>query len=276
MTLWHALVIAALQGVTELFPVSSLGHAVILPALLGWHIDQQAASFLPFLVVLHFGTATALLVYFWRDWAGLVRALVGAGKTEWVAEERRLIWLMVVATIPAVIVGFTLEKILRQLFGAPEIAALFLVVNGVVLFGGERLRKRVNSGGLRTLTWKGALAIGVWQCTALVPGISRSGATILGGLLAGLHHEAAARFSFLIATPIIFAAGVLEIPKMLQHPELGLGALVWVSGAVAGICAYLSVAFLMRYFGNRDLDALDPFAYYCAAAGVIAFVLLQA
>lgn len=276
MTPLQALVIAALQGITELFPVSSLGHAVILPALLGWHIDRQATSFLPFLVVLHLGTATALLVYFRRDWVDLARGLLGIGITEGVSEARRLIRLMIVATVPAVIVGFTLEKILRHLFGYPEIAALFLAVNGIVLFAGERLRQRSNSGELRTLTWKGALAIGIWQCTALIPGISRSGVTILGGLLTGLHHKAAARFSFLIATPIIFAAGVLEVPKMLHQSGLGLRPMVWVSGAIAGICAYLSVAFLMRYFGERDLDALDPFAYYCLATGALSLVVFLA
>ncbi|TAL77030.1 MAG: undecaprenyl-diphosphate phosphatase [Beijerinckiaceae bacterium] len=197
------------------------------------------------MVVLHLGTATALLIYFWRDWSGLIRGLVGAGEEKQGAEDRRSIWLMIVATIPAVIVSFVLEKFLRHLFGAPEIAALFLVVNGVVLFGGERLRQRTNNGELGVLTWRGALAVGLWQCTALIPGISRSGATILCGLLAGLHHKAPARFSFLIATPIIYAAGVLEIPKMLHHSALGLSPLIWASGAVAGVCAYLSVAFLL-------------------------------
>ncbi|SME91711.1 undecaprenyl-diphosphatase [Tistlia consotensis] len=270
MTLLQALAVAALQGITELFPVSSLGHAVVLPALLGWSLDRQGGSFLPFLVVLHLGTATALLVFFRRDWVALVGALLGFGEPEERAERRRLIGLMVVATLPAVVVGFALEKTFRELFATPVVAAAFLVVNGAVLFGGERLRRRSSHGELSSLTWKGALAIGLWQCTALIPGISRSGATILGGLLAGLHHKASARFSFLIATPIIFAAGVLEVPKLLHQSSAALDATVWLAGAVAAVCAYASTAFLMRYFGERDLDALDPFAWYCMALGAVA------
>jgi undecaprenyl-diphosphatase len=274
MTPFQAFVLAALQGITELFPISSLGHSVVLPALLHWNIDQQQAGFLPFLVVLHVGTATALLVYFRRDWIELCGAVLGAGPAGPRAEHRRLVWLLIVATLPAVVLGFAFEAPLRKLFGSPEVAALFLVLNGVVLLVGERLRKRGRAGDLASLTWMGALMIGLWQCTAFIPGMSRSGATILGGLLVGLRHEASARFSFLIATPIIAAAAVLEVPKLLHHSTLGLGGAVWMSGVVAGVCAYLSVAFLMRYFGKRDIDALDPFGYYCVAAGAVALAIL--
>jgi len=269
MTLLQAIIIAVLQGVTELFPVSSLGHAVILPALLDWQIDQRAADFLPFLVVLHLGTATALLVYFWRDWIGLLLAFIGLGTGEERRAHWRLTWLIIVATVPAVIIGFALEKFFRALFGAPIAAASFLVLNGVLLFIGERLRRRGGERKLESLTALQALTIGLWQCTALIPGISRSGATMVGGLLLGLHHKEAAHFSFLIATPIILGAAVLEVPHLLHQGVMaGIGPAAWVAGIVAGITAYASIAFLMRYFGKHDFQALDPFAYYCAAAGL--------
>jgi len=279
MTAFQALVTAILQGVTELFPVSSLGHAVILPAILGWQIDQQSPSFLPFLVVLHLGTAAALLVYFWRDWIQLLLAVFGRPTERPRADELRLLGLIIIATIPAAIVGFALNKFLRSLFGVPTVAAVFLIVNGFILFAGERLKRRSDRGSaeLASLDWRGALMIGLWQCTALIPGISRSGVTMVGGLLAGLHHKEAARFSFLIATPIIIGASVLEVPKLLHHDAAGgsgFTGLAVVAGIVAGITAYLSIAFLMRYFKTHDFEALDPFAWYCWAAGALSLALL--
>jgi len=273
MTALQAILTAILQGVTELFPVSSLGHAVILPRLAGWHIDQEGPAYLPFLVVLHVGTAAALLAYFWRDWAQLAGAFIGMGRPEERRERWRLLWLIVVATIPAVILGFTLEKWFRSLFGAPAVAAAFLIVNGFVLFAGERLRRRSGERTLATMSWIEAITIGLWQSAALIPGISRSGTTMVGGLLFGFHHREAAHFSFLIATPIIAGAAVLEVPKLL-HAHEGIGAVAWSAGAVAGVVAWLSVAFLMRYFRRHDFEALDPFAYYCWAAGAIALGLL--
>jgi undecaprenyl-diphosphatase len=279
MTAVQAYLTAFLQGITELFPVSSLGHAVLLPKLAGWHIDQEAPSYLPFLVVLHLGTAAALLLYFWREWIDLLRAVLGRPTRRRRAEELRLLALIIVATIPAVVIGFVFEKRLRLLFGAPVFAALFLILNGFVLFAGERLRRRTaarrpaagddDSAIVGALGWRGALLIGLWQCTAFLPGISRSGATMVGGLLAGLHHRAAARFSFLIATPIIAGAGVLEVPKLLHHGAHFTGVAL-LSGIVAGATAYASIAFLMRYFGKHDVEALDPFAWYCWAVGAAA------
>lgn len=273
MTLLQALITAVLQGVTELFPVSSLGHAVILPTLLGWHIDQHAPGFLPFLVVLHLGTAAALLLYFWRDWVGLALAFFGVGPADERRANWRLLWLVVVATIPAVIIGFALEKWFRHLFGAPAVAAFFLIVNGGLLFVGERLRRRAGEGKLEVMTWPQALLIGLWQCTALIPGISRSGATMVGGLLAGLHHREAAHFSFLIATPIILGAGVLEVPHLV-HQGGSIGSVAWLAGLVAGATAYASIAFLMHYFRRHDFEALKPFAYYCWAFGALSLGLL--
>ncbi len=287
MTFLQAIIFAVVQGVTELFPVSSLGHAVILPAVLGWHIDQNAPRFLPFLVVLHLGTATALLLYFWREWLSLLLAALGRGgaTSRTIRENRHLIALIVIGTLPAVVLGFVFEKPLRHLFGSPVAAAVFLILNGVVLFAGERLRRRANVAmdrrDLARAGWVDALIVGLCQTTAFFPGISRSGATIVGGLLVGLRHEDAARFSFLLATPIILGAAVLEVPKLL-HASGGSGAahlsagLLWAAGIVAGVTAYASTAFLMRYFRSREESAaLDPFAYYCWLAGGLALLYLK-
>ena len=275
MTALQAILTAILQGVTELFPVSSLGHAVILPRLAGWNIDQAAPEYLPFLVVLHVGTAAALLAYFWKDWAQLAGALIGMGSPKERGERWRLLWLIVVATIPAVILGYALEKFggARVIFGSPVVAAIFLIVNGFVLFAGERLRHRGGERKLETMSWVEATVIGLWQSAALIPGISRSGTTMVGALLFGFHHRESAHFSFLIALPVIAGAAVLEVPK-LMHAHEGIGAIAWVAGAVAGVVAWLSVAFLMRYFRRHDFEALDPFAYYCWAAGAVALGLL--
>ncbi|MBU6508528.1 MAG: undecaprenyl-diphosphate phosphatase, partial [Alphaproteobacteria bacterium] len=181
--------------------------------------------------------------------------------------------LIVVATIPAVILGFALEKFFRNLFGTPVVASVFLIVNGGLLFFGERLRRAGRS--VRTIDgmrWRDAIYIGLWQSTALIPGISRSGATMVGGLLAGLHHEDSARFSFLIATPVIAGAAVLEVPKLLHAGSFG--PVAWIAGAVAGVTAFLSVVFLMRYFKRHDFEALDPFAWYCWTFGAVSLALL--
>ena len=283
MTHLQAIVLAVLQGATELFPVSSLGHAVVAPALLGWHIDQHAPAFLPFLVMLHVGTATALLAFFWRDWWAIGTGVLGLGAAHQVAESRRVFGLIVLATLPAVVIGFVLEHPLRRLFGDPVVAAAFLVVNGLLLLGAEKLRAAARGRGgagaaprpLSSLTARDAVTIGFWQCAAFIPGISRSGATMVGGLVRGIDHEGAAHFSFLIATPVIAGAAVLEVPKMLHagmpHGALGLAALAAV---VAGVTAYASTAFLMRYFRNHETWALNPFAYYCCAAGVGSLAVL--
>jgi len=272
----HAIVLAVLQGVTELFPISSLGHAVIVPRLFGWPVDQHAPDFLPFIVVLHLGTAIALLLYFWRDWRFILEGLTGLGGRDErsAAEARRLLYLVILATLPAAVVGFAFEKWVRNLFASPLVAALFLIANGFLLLLGDRLRDRAstdNRDRLNALGWQRALLIGIWQCAAFIPGISRSGATMVGGLAAGLHHTDAAHFSFLIATPIIAGAAVLEIPKLHALPGGGLTPLVILAGIVAGITAYLSIAFLMRYFRRHNFDdALVPFAIYCWVAGTIA------
>lgn len=275
MTAFQALFIAVLQGATELFPVSSLGHAVVLPRLLNWTLDQKAPEFLPFLVVLHLGTATALLLYFWRDWLGFALAILGRGGKGSKA-ERRIFVLVCVATLPAAVLGFVLEHTLRGFFGSPVLAAQFLIVNGIILFVGERI-KRTGRKSLDKIGWKAALAIGACQALALIPGISRSGATMVGGILAGLTHKEAARFSFLLATPVIAGAGVLELPKLIKlHDTVAFdGGLMALAGVVAGITAYVTTAVLMHYFKKHELETLDPFAWYCWAAGAGALLVMM-
>jgi len=274
MSAVQAIMIAIVQGATELFPVSSLGHAVVLPALLGWDLDQRSPAFLPFLVMLHVGTAVALLGYFWRDWWKLATGVVGLGDEHARAEARRVFKLVVIATIPAVIAGFLLERFVRGLFGTPLVAAIFLVVNAGILLFGEQLRSTARRP-LTSLTTGDALAIGLWQCSALIPGISRSGATIVGGLLRGIDHEGAAHFSFLIATPIILGATVLEVPKLLAAEIApGVFRLAALAAVIAGATALASTAFLMRYFRGHDVLALNPFAYYCLVFGLGSVALL--
>lgn len=279
MTTIQALVIAILQGVTELFPVSSLGHAVIVPALLQWNLDERGITFLPFLVMLHVGTAAALLLFFWRDWRALVLGACGAAGSVEVRESRHILLLIVIATIPAVVIGFAFENLLRTLFGTPEIAALFLILNGVILLIGDRLRMRQSTAvdrPIALLTVRDAFIVGCWQCIAFLPGISRSGATMTGGLLRGIDHQTAARFSFLIALPIIVAATASQALK-LHHAHLGLVALrpALIGACVAAVTAWLSTAFLMRYFSQHESWALRPFAFYSVAAGACSFVALR-
>jgi undecaprenyl-diphosphatase len=275
MTALQAIVLAIVQGITELFPISSLAHAVILPALLGWNVDEGGDSFLPFLVVMHVGTAVALLLYFWRDWLTFAAAvLIRRGPRA--AAERRIFWRVVVATIPAVIVGFFLEKQLKTIFGSPVLAAGFLIANGVMLFIAERLSRGRHDKPLARLRWLDAVLIGLCQCLALIPGFSRSGATMAGGYLSGLNHEDAARFSFLTATPIILGAAVLETPKLLNAHDT-FSSVAIIAGLVAGVVAFLSTVLLMRWFRQTEIRAFDPFAIYCvvAGAGSVAWLLLR-
>jgi undecaprenyl-diphosphatase len=282
MTLMQVVVLALIQGVTELFPISSLGHAVIIPDLFNWNLDQQGEWFLPFLVVMHLGTAIALLIYFWRDWFDFGMAVV-LNRGARPAEERRLFWRVVVATIPAVIIGAVFEKLLKTFaFGLPGVASAFLIVNGVILFLSERL-KRVEPKSIDALTLVDALIIGFCQCLALIPGISRSGLTMVGGFRVGLDHKDAARFSFLTATPIIIGATVLEAPKLLKlkhaAPAKGFDPtnmlhLSILAGALAGAAAFASLWAIMKWFKGHDIKAFDPFAYYCMGAGVL-FLTVQ-
>ncbi len=275
MDFLQTILVAVLQGATELFPVSSLGHAVVVPALLDWQLNQHSPAFLPFLVLLHTGTATALLAYFWRDWWQMAAGVVGIAGQQEAARHRRLLLLIVIATIPAVIFGFAFNKFFKELFDSPIIAAGFLLLNGAMLIGAERLRGKQGTRELEDMTVTDAVIVGFWQCGALFPGISRSGATIVGGLLRGVTHEAAAHFSFLIALPVIVGATVLEVPKMLKAGLApGVLQLSVIAAVVAGVVAFASTAFLMRYFRSTEKWSLVPFGIYCLVFGAGAVLWL--
>lgn len=275
--------LAALQGATELFPVSSLGHAVVVPALFHLGVNPAAPSFVPFLALLHIGTGMALVVLYRDQWIGIVRGFVVAsvrGRIE--TPDQRLAMLLLVGTIPAGLVGVVLETTLKNLFAQPRIAAAFLVANGAILAGAELLRRRSERasstpaeresrfGAVEEMTFPRAALVGAFQVLALLPGISRSGVTMAGGLVAGLRHTEAVRFAFLLATPIILAAGVLEVPQL---PGSGAPIGMYVLGAVvAGVIAYGSARLLVRYF---QVGRLDPFAGYCAVLGVSALIILR-
>jgi len=271
----RALVLGLLQGVTELFPVSSLGHSVILPSLLGWNIHQNDQYFLTFLVATHLATAIVLLIFFWRDWVRIVRGLGRSLRDRGIEPDdadAKLGWLLIVGTIPAGILGLALESALRKVFASPTSAAIFLTLNGVLLAGAEYLRRRAPVTDeeddvriARTVSWRDSALVGAAQALALIPGFSRSGAAMGGGLLVGLSHKDAARFSFLLATPIIGAAAVLKLPELAGSSGNGVRGQALVGALGAAFSAYLSVRFLMRYFETRTLT---PFAIYCFCAGL--------
>ncbi len=260
LNIWQIIFLAVLQGVTELFPISSLGHTVIIPGLLGWGnlINNTSCGgqscFLPIIVALHLGTSIALVIYFWRDWLQIFLTLarnikegeVHTGTEEWMS------WLIIIGVIPAGILGVLLETPLKQLFASPTIAAAFLVRS------------------LSSLSWREALIVGFAQSLALIPGISRTGVTIVAGLGVRLNHEDATRYSFLLGTPLIGLAALLEVPQLV-----GQTAQTWlyvvIGMVVAGIVAYLATKFLMKYF---ETGRLYPFAYYCWAAGLVSLLVL--
>jgi undecaprenyl-diphosphatase len=265
-------VLGLLQGVSELFPVSSLGHSVILPHLLGWNIHQNQPYFLTFLVAVHLATALVLLGFFWQDWVRIVKGLGRSLRDREIADpDAKLGWLLIVGTIPAGILGLTLQDSLRKFFASPEYASIFLALNGVLLFGAEALRRRApvvaeddDERIARTVGWGQGFTVGAAQSIALIPGFSRSGAAMGGGLFVGLSHKDAARFAFLLATPIILAAAVLKLPDLAGSQGNGVRGPALVGALCSALTAYLSVRFLMRYFETRTLI---PFAVYCLCAG---------
>jgi undecaprenyl-diphosphatase len=258
--------LSVLQGVTELFPVSSLGHTLLAPALVGMHIDEHAPQLLPFLVALHLGTAFALLWYFRKRWIALIGGWLGtfAGRR---SDDGHMMWALIIGTIPAGLVGLILEKRLERIFHDLRIVALALIVNGVLLWLGDRLQRARSHRAPEKLTFKQAFLVGLAQVGALIPGFSRSGLTMIAGSAAGLNAEKAAEFSFLLGTPIIFAAGLLEVPKLFHAPQQLADALL--GGVLTAIAAYLSVRFLMRYFEGRG--RLATFGIYCIIAGAFCF-----
>lgn len=330
MSYLQAIVIALVQGVTELFPVSSLGHSVLVPAWIGgsWQTlvtqSSQASSetsfYLAFIVALHCATAVALLWFFRADWVRIVRGFfrsaarsIGARHFDVADADERLAWMIVFATIPVGITGLALEHVFRTVFAKPLAASVLLFINGLILLAGERFRRRATETELAPATparvpvgagvgpldvafitddlthdapsgrsardihlaresdrrvaaipYRDGVYIGSLQILALLAGISRSGVTMVGGLWRGLSHEDAARFAFLLATPVILAAGVLKLPSLAGSAGDHIHGQVVVGMVVTGIAAYLSVRFLVRYFETRTLT---PFAIYCLVAG---------
>ncbi|ABO54293.1 undecaprenyl-diphosphate phosphatase [Burkholderia vietnamiensis] len=262
MSLWFLVFLSVLQGVTELFPVSSLGHTLLVPALFGMHIDKHAPQLLPFLVALHLGTALALLWYFRERWIALIGgffAQLGGRKND----DGHMMWALIIGTIPTGIVGLLLEKRIERVFHDLRIVAIALIVNGVLLWIGDRIQRSRAHQPPEKMTFKQAFLVGLAQIGALIPGFSRSGLTMIAGNVAGLTAEKAAEFSFLLGTPIIFAAGVLELPKLFHARDQLADALL--GGVLTAIAAYLSVRFLMRYFEGRG--RLASFGLYCVIAG---------
>ena len=272
--------LAVLQGFSELFPVSSLGHIVLVPSLLRWHIDRADPTFLAFVVVLHFGTALALVVYYWSEWRGIITAFFASivrGKMSNSLDERTA-WLLVAATVPVGLLGGLFEHPVRALFANPLAASIFLAANGGIMFFGESLRVKQHRRTdhpyrkLDTLPWIDGVKVGFAEALALLPGISRSGSAMVAGLLLDLSHAEAARYSFLLATPVIVAATLFEIPNLFA-PGVHLALAESVIGAVlAGVTAYLSVAYLVRYFKTKTLI---PFAWYCLVAGIVCILLFR-
>jgi undecaprenyl-diphosphatase len=284
------LFLAALQGVTELFPVSSLGHAVVVPPLVGLNFRETDPAFVPVLTVLHLGTAAALLLLYRHDWARIISGFFRAAVRGRIDDpDQRLAIMLVVGTVPAGVIGLLLQDPLKSLFGNPRLASALLIVNGGILFAAELFRRRderrrkaagaalmAHEDGdpeyaqIEGLSLRTTVFVGIFQAGALLPGISRSGITMAAGLVAGLRHEEAARFSFLLATPIILAAGLLELPAL--GTDAPTAALAVAAAIVAGVVAYASARFLLRYL---RIGRLDPFAYYCAALGAAGLVFIH-
>jgi undecaprenyl-diphosphatase len=279
----QALILGLTQGIAEPFPVSSLGHGVIIPSLFGWNIHQNDDYFLAFLVATHCATALVLFFYFLQDW---VRIFKGFGRSvrdrgiDPGDDDARLAWLLIVGTIPAGILGLALQHPLRTLFASAETASLFLILNGILLLAFERLRRRAPEAGdgegdsdpriARRVSLKQAAAIGTAQAAALIPGISRSGMTMGGGLLVGLSNEDAAKFGFLLATPVIAAAGFLKLPELMGSAGDGVRGPALVGALAAAFTTVLAVRFLLRFF---QTNRLTPFAIYCLVAGVVCSVV---
>jgi undecaprenyl-diphosphatase len=297
LTYPEAIGVGLLQGVTELFPVSSLGHSILVPALLGgqWKRDLNVSAadspYLNVLIGLHLATALALVVYFWRDWIRVISGLLSSIRHRRIeTAEEKLAWLLVVATVPVGIAGLALDKVFRESLGKPIPAAIFLTLNGVVLYVAERLRRggtgRRRAGDdpavplpgdedvhpdvlsdrrITKLGWGSALVIGAAQILALLPGISRSGVTISTGIFKGMRHEDSARFAFLLATPVIGAAALLKVPSLLGPAGDGIRGQVLAGAVAAFVAGYVAVRFLTKYFETRTLT---PFAIYCTVAGL--------
>ena len=279
------LFLAVLQGASELFPVSSLGHSVVIPAIFHLNVSPGSDSFVPFLTLLHLGTAAALFVLYRKDWIRIIAAFFRTALRGQIRDDtERLAMLILAATFPTAMVGVAAESTVKKLFAKPAIAAAFLIVNGVMLLGAEVLRRRDEKrtaaadrasqekqfATIKSLSFAKATAIGFAQVLAFFPGISRAGVTMAAGLLSGLRHEEALRFGFLLSTPLIGGAGLIEVPQLFGS---GAPLASYALGAVvAGVVAFASAKFLIRYF---RVGRLDPFAGYCVALGLAGLVAVH-
>lgn len=278
---FQAVILGALQGISELFPISSLGHSVIFPSLVGWHINQHAPYFLTFLVATHFGTAVVLFLFFWKDWKRIIFGIFTSLKEREIKDsDAKLGWLLVTGTIPAGIVGILYQDKIQSFFASPRVTALFLFGNGILLFGAELLRRKRNATKqtevksderIAKLSWLQSIGVGTAQALALIPGFSRTGASLSGGLLIGLSHTDAARFAFLLATPIIFGASLVKLPELSTAGQSVILGQAIIGSVCSAITAYFSVKFLTKYFETKTLTL---FAIYCILAGLISSLVL--
>jgi undecaprenyl-diphosphatase len=285
ITYFQAILLGLLQGFSELFPISSLGHSVILPQLLGWDIHQNDEYFITFLIATHLATAIVLFIFFFRDWMRIFAGMWRSLAERRIAPENhdaKLGWLLVVGTVPAGLLGLLFQDSLRTVFASAQSAAFFLMLNGVMLYGAERLRRRApvveTSDPLASdqrisgqTSYRDAVGIGAAQAIALIPGFSRSGASMAGGLLTGLSNEDAARFSFLLATPIIGAAALLKLPDLFGATGDGVRGQALAASLCSALTAWFSVRFLVKYF---ETNRLTPFAIYCFVAGLASSIYL--
>lgn len=289
ITFLQSIIIGILQGFTELFPISSLGHSVVFTWLFGWSNitssqSQDHSFFLYYLVALHFATSIALIIFYWKIWYRVAKGFFGSiAKRKIDNPDARLAWLLIFATVPIGIIGITFESTLREQFAKPLSAIIFLIINGCLLLATEEyIRKQKIKSESFTFTQTTyrvstklnlprAFVIGVAQIGALFAGISRSGITMMSGLISGLNHEDAARFSFLLATPVILGAGILKLPQFFSdQAAAGIHGQIYAGAVAAGISAYISVRFLDKYFRTRTLR---PFGYYCILFGVTMLVI---
>ena len=284
LTLFQAIFLGILQGVSELFPISSLGHIIIVKHLLHWHFNANNKNFLSFVVALHLATALALVIYFWAEWKKVLAADLGSirrGKLVY-DQNSKFAWLLVAGTLVVGVVGLAFEKKFKLFFDDPSyywMVCGFLILNGGVMFLGDYMKKLAEKRAAarqqkhaEDLTFPQGAAVGAAQTLALFPGISRSGVAIVGGVLAGLTYEEACRFAFMLATPVIGAAALLKVPALFKPEAREILHLTIPAAIAAGISAYLSTKFLMKYFETRRLT---PFAIYCVVLGIIALILAR-
>lgn len=264
MTILQTIIFAIVQGITELFPISSVAHGVLTPYFFQWDLNPEFLKehFLPFLVMLHLGTAIALLLFFGTEWTKIIASLFKQDH-----ENRKLLFLILIGTIPAGLIGIVLNTPLRHMFSNVSSAAFFLIMNGFLLYWGEKLQGQ-GQKHINDLNYRQAAIIGLFQALALIPGFSRSGATITAGFWMGLKHEDSARFSMLLATPVIIGAGIVEVPKIMHTSMTGLFEVSLIGGIVSGIAAFISVWALMRWFHTNEINAMRPFAWYCWIVGL--------